>query len=47
MGTVEVSYTPSDGMIIVLIHDNRRGAWAGSAYLSLADELKRLFSTRD
>jgi hypothetical protein len=39
MGTVEVTYTPSVGMLTVLVHDNRRGLWAGQAYLRLAREV--------
>jgi len=41
MGTVEVTYTPSVGTIAVLVHDNRRGLWAGQAYLRLAREIMR------
>ena len=47
MGTVEVSYLPSMGRLTVLVHDNRRGFWAGEAYENLAEEMKRLFSTVD
>jgi hypothetical protein len=42
MGTVEVTYLPSDGRLSVLVHDNRRGYWAGQAYADLADKLKKL-----
>jgi len=31
-GTVEVTYLPSIGTLTVLVHDNRRGIWAGHAY---------------
>jgi hypothetical protein len=41
MGTVEVTYTPSVGMVTVLVHDNRLGLWAGQAYLRLAREIKK------
>ncbi len=43
-GTVEVTYLPSIGRLTVLVHDNRRGLWAGDAYRSLAEEVNRLFS---
>ena len=39
MGTVEVTYLPSTGKLTVLVHDNRRGVWAGQAYKELADEI--------
>jgi hypothetical protein len=39
MGTVEVTYAPSDGRLTVLVHDNRRGLWAGQAYLGLVREV--------
>jgi hypothetical protein len=41
MGTVEVTYLPSTGKLTVLIHDNRRGVWAGRAYEELADEIEK------
>ena len=45
MGTVEVTYLPSSGTLTVLVHDNRRGTWAGQAYEKLAQKLeKRLTS---
>jgi len=47
MGTVEVTYVPSKGRLTVLVHDNRRGFWAGEAYENLAEKMKRLFSTVD
>ncbi len=47
MGTVEVSYLPSMGRLTVLVHDNRRGFWAGEAYENLAKEMKRLFGRFD
>ena len=47
MGTVEVSYFPSNGILKVLVHDNRVGSWAGEAHRGLAEELKRLFSSSD
>ena len=40
MGTVEVTYLPSTGALTVLVHDNRRGVWAGHAYESLTQEIK-------
>jgi hypothetical protein len=39
MGTVEVTYLPSSGKLTVLVHDNRRGSWAGQAYENLAHEI--------
>jgi len=47
MGTVEVTYLPSKGRLMVLVHDNRRGFWAGEAYENLAEKMKKLFSTID
>jgi len=47
MGTVEVTYLPSNGRITVLVHDNRQGFWAREAYKNLAEEMKKLFSTFD
>ena len=47
MGTVEVSYIPSKGRLMVLVHDNRQGFWAGEAYESLAEEMKRLLGVPD
>jgi hypothetical protein len=41
MGTVEVSYLPSTGKLTVLVHDNRRGTWAGLAYEDLAHEIEK------
>jgi hypothetical protein len=41
MGTVEVTYLPSTGKLTVLVHDNRRGVWAGRAYEDLADEIEK------
>jgi hypothetical protein len=41
MGTVEVTYLPSTGNLTVLVHDNRRGVWAGQAYEDLADEIEK------
>ena len=40
MGTVEVTYVPSSGRLAVLVHDNRRGVWAGQAYENLLHEIK-------
>lgn len=40
MGTVEVTYLPSSGTLTVLVHENRRGFWAGHAYEVLAREIK-------
>jgi len=40
MGTVEVTYLPSNGKLTVLVHDNRRGVWAGQAYENLAQEIR-------
>ena len=39
MGTVEVTYLPSTGKLTILVHDNRRGTWAGQAYEDLAQEI--------
>ncbi len=45
MGTVEVTYLPSSGTLTVLVHDSRRGIWAGQAYERLAQKIeKRLTS---
>jgi hypothetical protein len=41
MGTVEVTYTSSAGALVVLVHDNRRGLWAGKAYSALAREVAK------
>jgi len=41
MGTVEVTYAPSLGTLAVLVHDNRRGFWAGQAYQRLAREIMK------
>ncbi|MBO0887675.1 hypothetical protein J2P12_01095 [Candidatus Bathyarchaeota archaeon] len=41
MGTVEVTYSPSSGKLTVLVRDNRRGLWAGSAYKELAGQLAK------
>jgi hypothetical protein len=43
MGTVEVTYLPSSGKLTVLVHDNRRGKWAGRAYKLLAQEIARTY----
>jgi|SRR5919109_1616237 hypothetical protein len=42
MGTVEVTYSPSSGKLTVLVHDNRRGFWAGTAYKELAGRLTNI-----
>ena len=42
MGTVEATYLPSTGRLTVLIHDNRRGFWAGQAYKELANDIRSL-----
>ncbi|HEX4919763.1 MAG TPA: hypothetical protein VFV92_03385, partial [Candidatus Bathyarchaeia archaeon] len=42
MGTVEITYTPSARLLTVLVHENRRGTWAGHAYLTLAHQLDQL-----
>ena len=42
MGTVEVTYLPSCGRLTVLVHDNRRGTWAGQAYKTMSREIERL-----
>lgn len=47
MGTVEVTYLPSSGRLTVLVHDNRRGVWAGLAYENLAHEIKKLGGGKD
>ena len=45
MGTVEVTYLPSNGTLTVLVHDNRRGTWAQEAYQKLVQKIeKRLTS---
>lgn len=41
MGTVEVTYLPSSRTLIVLVHDNRRGIWAGQACDRLAQKIKK------
>jgi hypothetical protein len=41
MGTVEVTYTPSDGKLTILVHENRRGLWAGHAYRGLVREITK------
>ncbi len=41
MGTVEVTYLPSSGTLTVLVHDNRRGIWAGRAYEKLAQKIEK------
>ncbi len=41
-GTIEVTYLPSSGKLTVLVHDNRRGSWAGHAYKDLAHEVEDL-----
>jgi len=41
MGTVEVTYLPSNGGLSILVHDNRQGYWAGQAYLELAGRLEK------
>jgi hypothetical protein len=40
MGTVEVTYLPSTGRLMVLVHDNRRGFWAEQAYEDLLHEIQ-------
>lgn len=40
MGTVEATYLPSNGSLTVLVHDNRRGFWAGRAVEELANKIK-------
>jgi hypothetical protein len=42
MGTVEITYTPSSGRLTVLVHDNRRGTWAGQAYKTMSREMQKL-----
>jgi hypothetical protein len=42
MGTVEVTYLPSDGKVAVLVHDNREGFWAVQAYLRLSRTIKKI-----
>jgi len=41
MGTVEVTYLPSSGSLTVLVHDNRRGSWAGRAFSELAHAFRK------
>ncbi len=45
MGTVEVTYLPSSRTLIVLVHDNRRGIWAGEAYERLAEKIDNRLSS--
>ena len=45
MGTVEVIHLPSDGTLTVLVHDNRRGTWAGRAYDRLAQKIEKKLSS--
>ena len=40
MGTVEVTYLPTSGRLMVLVHDNRQGFWAGQAYGDLLHEIE-------
>jgi diadenosine tetraphosphate (Ap4A) HIT family hydrolase len=40
MGTVEVTYLPTSGRLMVLVHDNRRGFWAAQAYGDLLHEIE-------
>ena len=40
MGTLEVTYIPSTGKLTVLVHENRRGYWAGQAYADLAHDIE-------
>jgi hypothetical protein len=46
MGTVEVTYLPSSGTLTVLVHDNRRGIWAGQAYERLAKRIQKRLASR-
>lgn len=41
IGTVEVTYLPSSAKLTVLVHDNRRGTWAGQAYKTLSREIEK------
>jgi hypothetical protein len=41
IGTVEVTYLPSDGKLTIMVHENRRGLWAGHAYKGLVLEIKK------
>ena len=41
MGTVEVTYLPSSGRLMVLVHENRRGFWAEQAYQNLLHEIAK------
>jgi len=45
MGTVEVTYLPLSGTVTVLVHDNRRGIWAGRAYDRLAQKFVKKLSS--
>jgi diadenosine tetraphosphate (Ap4A) HIT family hydrolase len=40
MGTVEVTYLPSSGRLMVLVHENRRGFWAEQVYEKLLREVE-------
>ena len=42
MGTFEVTYLPLSGRLTVLVHDNRRGTWAGQVYKTMAREIEKL-----
>lgn len=42
MGTVEVTYLPSSGKLTVLVHDNRRGTWAGQVYKTMSREMEKI-----
>ena len=45
MGTVEVACLPSSGTVTILVHDNRRGSWAGRAYDRLAQKIEKKLSS--
>lgn len=36
MGTVEVNFLPAAAAVEIIVHDNRRGRWAGDAWERLA-----------
>jgi hypothetical protein len=39
-GTIELTYDPRHWLVIVAVHDNRRGTWAGEAAFDFATGLK-------
>jgi diadenosine tetraphosphate (Ap4A) HIT family hydrolase len=47
MGTVEVTYLPSTGRLMVLVHENRRGFWAEQVYENLLHEIEERAGSDD